>query len=117
TLPGQHQSNGAGEQGRPVHALPARPSRRRGDRRGDRRSRLGGVRRGREPPACPESRAVLGLRGRRELGGTSVFVPIPGKSRPRVSGGLAFLWPRLLRRGPKQGLSALSPFRQNGEML
>ena len=43
TLPGQHQLDELGEQGRPVHALPARPSRRRGDRRSDRWSPVGGV--------------------------------------------------------------------------
>ena len=52
-------ADGAGEAGRDVHALPARPSRRGGHRRGDRRPAVGGVRRGREPPARPEGHPGL----------------------------------------------------------
>ena len=44
---------------RDLHALPAGPSRRGGHRRGDRRSAIGGVRRGGKPAACAEGRAGL----------------------------------------------------------
>ena len=44
---------------RDLHALPARAPRRRGHRRGDRRPAIGRVRRGREPPACPEGHSGL----------------------------------------------------------
>ena len=50
----------AGQKGRHLHALPAGPSRRRGHRCGDRRAAIGGVRRGREPPSCPEGDPGLG---------------------------------------------------------
>ncbi len=42
-----------------VHALPAGASRRGGHRRGDRRSAVGGVRRGRKPSACAEGHSGL----------------------------------------------------------
>ena len=48
-----------GQARRDLHALPARASRRGGHRRGDRRAAIGGVRRGREPPACPEGHPRL----------------------------------------------------------
>ena len=49
---------------RDLHALPAGASRRGSDRRGDRRPAIGGVRRGREPPACPEGHPGLVPRAR-----------------------------------------------------
>ena len=52
-------ADGAGEARCRVHALPAGPPRRRGDRRGDRRPAIGGVRRSREPPARPEGHPGL----------------------------------------------------------
>ena len=51
--------------GRHLHALPARPSRRGGDGRSDRRSAVGGVRRGGKSPARAERRACLVPRSRR----------------------------------------------------
>ena len=45
--------------GRHLHALPARPSRRGGDGRSDRRAAIGRVRRGGKPPARAERRARL----------------------------------------------------------
>ena len=53
------RADGAGQAGRAVHALPAGASRRGGDRRGDRRAALGGLRRGREPAPRPEGGARL----------------------------------------------------------
>ena len=50
-LSGQCQADVAGQEGRDLHALPARASRRGGHRRGDRRPAIGRVRRGRKPPA------------------------------------------------------------------
>ena len=52
-------ADGAGEAGGDVHALPARPSRRGGHRRGDRRPAVGRVRRGGEPAARPEGHPGL----------------------------------------------------------
>ena len=49
---------------RDLHALPAGPSRRGGDGRGDRRAAVGRVRRGREPPARPEGHPGLVPRAR-----------------------------------------------------
>ncbi len=68
-------ADGQGHAGRPVHALPARPSRRGGHRRGDGRPAIGGVRRGREPAAraegdprlVPERGADEPLRTRRAI--------------------------------------------------
>ena len=45
--------------GRDLHALPARPSRRGGHRRSDRRAAIGGVRRGREPAARAKGHSRL----------------------------------------------------------
>ena len=50
-LSGQCQADVAGQEGRDLHALPARASRRGGHRRGDRRPAIGRVRRGRKSPA------------------------------------------------------------------
>ena len=61
---GQCQADVAGETRCAVHALPARPSRRRSHRRGDRRSAVGGVRRGREPPARAEGHSDVVFRRR-----------------------------------------------------
>jgi ornithine carbamoyltransferase len=55
----QPPANGGCQARRDLHALPARAPRRRGHRRGDRRPAVGGVRRGREPPACPERHSGL----------------------------------------------------------
>ena len=55
-------ADGEGGGGCDVHALPAGASRRGGHCRGDRRSAIGGVRRGGEPAACAEGRAGLGAR-------------------------------------------------------
>ena len=56
-LSGQRQAHEPRRGGRGLHALPARPSRRGGDRRSDRRAAIGGVRRGRKSPARAEGRA------------------------------------------------------------
>ncbi len=53
-LSGQCAADGRGRSEGPVHALPSGASRRRGDRRGDRRPAIRRLRRGREPPACAE---------------------------------------------------------------
>ncbi len=58
-LPGRQAPDVGGQAGRDLHALPARPSRRGGHRRGDRRAAVGRVRRGREPPARPEEHPRL----------------------------------------------------------
>ena len=55
------QADVAGQAGRAVHALPARPSRRGGHRRGDRRAAIGRVRRSRKPPACAKGHSGLVL--------------------------------------------------------
>ncbi len=60
-LSGQCQADVAGQARCAVHALPARPSRRGGHRRGDRRPAIGRVRRGRKPPACAEGHSGLVL--------------------------------------------------------
>ena len=57
--------DGARQAGRHLHALPAGPSRRGGDRRGDRRPAIGGVGRGREPAACAEGHSRLVPRAQR----------------------------------------------------
>ncbi len=59
--------DGACRAGRNVPPLPAGTSRRRGDRRGDRRAAVGGVGRGRESAPCAESAAALG-HGQNRLG-------------------------------------------------
>ena len=56
------RADGEGGRGCDLHALPAGASRRGGHRRGDRRTAIGGVRRGREPAARAEGRAGLGAR-------------------------------------------------------
>ena len=61
-LSGQRQADVAGETRCAVHALPARPSRRRSHRRGDRRPAVGGVRRGRKPPACAKGHSGVVFR-------------------------------------------------------
>src|SRR5207248_8543624 len=58
-LPGQFEAFGASQAGCAVHALPARASRRGGDRRSDRWPAIGGIRRSRESPARPESHPGL----------------------------------------------------------
>ena len=58
-LPGQRAADGKRETRRHIHALPAGAPRRGGHRRGDRRSAVGGVRRGREPPARPKGHPGL----------------------------------------------------------
>ena len=60
-LSGQRQADVAGKARCAVHALPARPPRRGGHRRGDRRAAIGGVRRGRKPPARAERHLGLVL--------------------------------------------------------
>ncbi len=54
------RADGPGQEGRHLHALPARPSRRGSHRRGDRRAAIGGVRRGGKPPARAEGDPGLG---------------------------------------------------------
>src|SRR4029453_2206740 len=53
-LPGRLAADGAGQEGRHLHALPAGAPRRGGHGRRDRRAAVGGVRRGGEPPARAE---------------------------------------------------------------
>jgi hypothetical protein len=62
-LSGQFRAHGACTSGRAFHALPARPSRRGGHGRGDRRAAFGGLRRGREQAARAEGGACLVPRG------------------------------------------------------
>ncbi len=88
---------------RALHALPARPSRRGGDRRGDRVRGLGGVRSGREPAAHAEGPAAMLLARRIGSSGsrwhalrlashrsacrmTSPMQPLAGTLRCRTSG-------------------------------
>ena len=61
-LSGQPAPDGDGQARCDLHALPAGPSRRRGHGRGHRRTAVGGLRRGREPPPRPEGHPCLGLR-------------------------------------------------------
>ena len=58
-LSGQRQAHEPRRGGRHLHALPARPSRRGGDGRSDRRPAIGRVRRSGKPPARAERRARL----------------------------------------------------------
>ena len=62
-LSGQRQADEPCRAGRDLHALPAGPSRRGGDGRGDRRAAIGGLRRGREPPPRAERRCWPGVSG------------------------------------------------------
>ena len=56
-LPGQRRADGARRAGRDLHALPARPPRRRGHRRSHGLARVGRLRPGREPAAHAEGAA------------------------------------------------------------
>ncbi len=62
-LSGQRAADGARQPRRALHALPARPPRGGGHQRGDGRPAVGGLRRGREPPARPEGDHALVPRG------------------------------------------------------
>ena len=92
---GHRCPDGEGGDGRDLHALPAGASRRGGHRRGDRRSAIGGVRRGREPAARSEGRAGVGARGgavakiARRGRGKMVGFPKRGRSRDPAAGGQA----------------------------
>ena len=70
-LSGQRPADGEGQAGRALHALPAGAPRRGGDRRGDGRAAVGGVRRGREPAARPEGHSgLVPARAARRSGGS-----------------------------------------------
>ena len=58
-LPGELPASGKGQARHHIHALPAGPPRRGGDGGRDRRAAVRRVRRGGEPPACPEGHPRL----------------------------------------------------------
>ena len=83
-LPGQRRADGAGQARRAVHALPAGASRRGGDRRGDRRAAVGGLRRGGEPAARPEGGARLVPRRLIGAGRAPICAPSTRNARDRA---------------------------------
>src|SRR5262249_24704879 len=81
-LPGQSQIDGTRETRCPLHALPPGASRPRGQRRGDRRPAVRGVRRGGEPAARAEEYPRLVPGDARTMSQTAIPVRAPALTSP-----------------------------------